>query len=222
MFTAFSFPGIVPSLVPYLKSNVKCLRRVIIVGTTITLVVYIAWEMLVLGTVPVGGTWGLAASLVRGESATEGLRNALSNPMIIVAAEYFAFFAIVTSFLGMALGLFDFLADGLKIKIRKLRHNIGLGMLVIIPSLFFAIAYPRAFLEALDMSGGFGDAILSCALPILMVWIGRYYQERQGPYRIMGGKTLLVLSFLFSVLIFIVEAVGRIGNMAGAVLGDFR
>ncbi len=44
---------------------------------------------------------------------------ATGSPLLGAIADFFCFFAIVTSFLGIALGLFDFLADGLKIPRKK-------------------------------------------------------------------------------------------------------
>ena len=73
-------------------------------------------------------------------------------------------------------GLFDFLSDGLKIP-EKGRGEVLLAALVLIPTIFFAVFYSRAFIVALDTSGGFGDAILNGVMPVLMVWIGRYYYK---------------------------------------------
>ena len=111
-------------------------------------------------------------------------------------AHFFAFFAIVTSFLGMALGLFDFLADGLKIQ-KKGWGNLILGLLIAVPTYFCATYFERIFLVALDATGGFGDSILNGILPVLMVWIGRYHLNYQGPYKLIGGKPLLIVLGLF-------------------------
>lgn len=196
VLTVFSFQCIVPSLTIYLKRNAKALRIAIVGGTTLTLFVYLIWEFLVLGTVPLEGENGLEVALLQGRAATDFYRQVVGSPYVSLFAGFFAFFALATSFLGLGLGLFDFLADGLKIK-KKGKNKILLAILIIAPSLFFALTYERAFLVALDTSGGFGDAILNGILPVMMVWIGRYWMNLKGPYTFLGGKVSLTLVILF-------------------------
>jgi len=203
LLTTFSFPGIVPSIVPYLKRNVPLLRIAIIGGTTITFLVYVVWQALVLGTIPLEGPYGLMEALANGEPATQGMRFAVDNPLVSVAAEFFSFFAMVTSFLGMSWTMFDFLADGLKINPHG-KGKMFLSLLIVVPSIFFAVIYPRAFIVALETSGGFGDAILAGVLPVLMIWAGRYYQKRSGPYTAWVGKPALVFLLTFSITIIII------------------
>ncbi len=204
LLTSFSFQYIVPSLTPMLKSNSKWLRFSVIGGTTIALLFYIVWQWLVLGIVPLDGSHGLRAAFDAGDIASDPLCYAIGAPWVSNIAEYFALFALVTSFLGMALGLFDFLADGLSIK-KKGIGNLILGLLVVIPTLFFAIKYSRAFLVALNTSGGFGDAILSGIIPVLMVWKGRYKKGWESEHSLFGGKPVLCLLFIFSIFSIVLE-----------------
>lgn len=205
VLTVFSFQCIVPSLSIYLHRNGKQLRFAIIAGTTITLLIYIIWEFLVLGTVPLTGEDGLAMALSKGTSATEFYREAVGDHTFIsLSAAFFAFFAIATSFLGIGLSVFDFLADGLKMK-KKGLDKYKLAAIIIIPSLILAVLFERAFLVALDTSGGFGDSILNGILPALMVWVGRYYEKLRSPYEVPGGKPLLVFVILFSLFVISME-----------------
>jgi tyrosine-specific transport protein len=196
LLTSFSFQTMVPSLTPFLKRNPKALRYAVIGGTTIALLIYLIWEMLILGIIPVHGEGGIWLALDKGEPATSFLGEAVQNSWIGVVAEYFAFFALVTSFLGLGLGLFDFLADGLKIK-KEGFGKLLLGFLIIVPTLFFAVYFERAFLVALDASGGFGDSILNGIIPVLMVWRGRYHEKLANGMRLPGGRPVLIALFLF-------------------------
>jgi len=205
VLTVFSFQCIVPSLTIYLKRNVRHLRLSIIWGTTITLLIYVVWEFLVLGTVPLYGTEGLMAAHSQGTSATEFYRIATGNhPIISYCASFFAFFAIATSFLGIGLSLFDFLSDGLKIK-KTGTGKFKLAAIIIIPSLFLAAWFERAFLVALDTSGGFGDSVLNGILPALMVWVGRYRENLPSSFRLPGGRGLLIGVILFSLFVILME-----------------
>lgn len=196
VLTTFSYQFIVPSLTIYLKGDYKALKWAIMGGTTLTLIVYLLWEYLILGTVPRVGPDSLSEAFERGIPATDFYRTAIGNPWISAVASFFAFFALATSFLGLGLGLFDFLSDGLKIK-KKGWGKWFLGSLIVIPSLFFTLNFERCFLVALDTTGGFGDAILSGIMPALMVWSGRYFYKHKGLFKVAGGRALLVAAVLF-------------------------
>ncbi|NGX42630.1 MAG: Tyrosine-specific transport protein [Chlamydiae bacterium] len=211
LLTAFSFQTMVPSLTPYLKRNVKALRMTIVGGTSLAFVIYFVWQWIILGIVPVEGPDGLAVALAKGDQpATVFLRQHVNGVWISVIAEYFAFFAIVTSFLGIALGLFDFLSDGLKIKKEKW-GSILLGLLIAIPTLIFATKFERAFMAAMDVSGGLGDSLLNGIIPVLMIWRGRYYMNFPNTFRVPGGRILLIALASFFVVSLTIEILGLLG-----------
>lgn len=212
LLTTFSFQTMLPSLTPYLKRNVWALRTAIIAGTTITLIVYLIWQFLVLGIVPVDGPNSLIKALEVGEPITQFLRQHVQSHWVSVIAEYFAFFALVTSFLGIALGLFDFLSDGLKIRNEGV-GKVVLSLLIIIPTFIFAAYFERVFLLALDTSGGFGDSILNGIMPVLMVWVGRYIFKFPDEHRTPGGKPLLVLVLAFFVFALVLETLVHTGQI---------
>lgn len=216
LLTAFSFQTMVPSLTPYLKRNAKALRTAVIGGTITAFVIYGIWQWLILGIVPVEGSNGLSEALIRGEPATQFLREHVKSRWVCVIAEYFAFFAIVTSFLGIALGLFDFLSDGLKIK-KAGNGKILLGLLIVVPTIIFATQYERVFLVALETSGGFGDTILNGLIPVLMVWLGRYYLKmgNGSSFTVPGGKPLLSAVFVFFLCALILEILVQTGVVTG-------
>lgn len=157
LLATFSYQMIIPTLTPYLNRDPKSLRFAVIMGTTIPFSVYALWQWIVLGSVPLEGAGGLQEALNKGQAATESLYAIVSNPYFITLAESFAFFALVTSYLGIALGLFDFLRDGLQLQ-QKTLHKIIIGILITLPVIFFATVFPNAFVVALEVSGGFGDA----------------------------------------------------------------
>lgn len=202
--TSFSFQTMVPSLVPYLKRHAPSCRFAVICGTTIALAVYLIWQWLILGIVPVEGANGLEEALRRGVPATQFINEHVQGSTFSVIAEYFAFFAIITSFLGIALGLYDFLSDGLRIK-EKGSGKIALALLIALPTIFFATQFERVFFLALEYTGGYGDAILNGLIPVLLVWVGHYhlgYASEQKSW--LFNRTLLAFVFLFytAVLLF--------------------
>lgn len=211
LLTTFSFQTMLPSLTPYLKRNVRGLRLAIVGGTTLTLVVYLIWQYVVLGIIPISGHHSLIKALEAGEPITQFLREHVQSDWVSIFAEFFAFFALATSFLGIALGLHDFLSDGLRIR-NQGKGKVLLSLLIIIPTFFFAAYFERIFLLALDTSGGFGDSILNGIMPVLMVWIGRYVLKFPDENRTPGGKPLLVAVFAFFCCALILETLIHSGQ----------
>jgi tyrosine-specific transport protein len=209
LITSFSFQTMVPSLHPFLGHHLPSLRIAIIGGTTIALVFYLLWQFVILGSVPLEGTYGLAAAFTSGEPATQFLGKALESKSFDLIGCLFSFFALITSFFGFGMGLYDFLADGCNISKRGW-GSLLLASMIVFPCLFFATTFDNIFVTALDISGGFGDAILNGVLPVLMVWSGRYYLHKQkSAYAVPGGKKSLVLILLFFTSVFFVEIILR-------------
>lgn len=208
--TSFGFQIIIPTLSQYLNRNVSMLKKVILIGSLIPLVVYIIWEFLTLGVIPLEGQHGIIQGYARGEDGASLLSEGLKHPTFTVIATIFSFFAIITSLLGVSISLLDFLADGLKIK-KTSWGKIALFTLTFLPPFFFIITDPRAFLSALDYAGGFGVVILLGLLPALMVWAGRYYHRFNSVYTAPGGKPALLLAILFSLLVIAFEFGVKLG-----------
>lgn len=212
MLTAFSFQTMVPSLTPILNGNARALRWVIIGGTTVAFLFFLVWQYTVLGLIPLSG---VQAAISDGVSVTHYFYDVVEVKWIATAAEFFSFFAIVTSFLAIALGLFDFLSDGLKIP-EKGWGSALLGLMIVIPCWYFATYYEKIFLIALDTSGGFGDTILNGIIPVMMVWVGRYSMNLSSENRTPGGKVLLVVVALFFFGCLMIEILTQSGIIRSA------
>jgi len=196
LFTAFTFQVIIPTLMTYMNRNVKKIRLAIILGTTIPLIVYLIWEFLILGIVPATGPNSLEEAASQGWNAVMPLRVWLDNPFVFKIAKAFAFFTMTTSYIGLSIAYFDFLADGLKIK-KKGWRKIILCLAVFVPPTFIGITYPDIFITALGYAGGFSCAILFGLFPPVMVWIGRYLKKEVAAPQVPGGKWLLGFLIFF-------------------------
>ena len=201
--TSFGFHIIIPSLTHYLERDVKQLKRVILIGSAIPLFIYLIWQLLVLGIVPLEGPISLSAGFAKGANGATLLGDYLDQAALAGLAQGFSLLAIVTSFLGVSTSLSDFLADGLHIQRTRL-GNLALIALAFLPPLLIAMSDPRAFLTALEYAGAFGVVFLLGLMPALMVWKLR---EKGGhpPYRAPGGKWLLGSVIFFSLIAIGVE-----------------
>ena len=195
-FTSFAYQGIIPTLVSYMDFDARKIRTAILVGSFLPFIAYVIWQWLILGIVPVEGPHGLAEALAEGQNAVYPLKHTINNPFLYVVGEYFAFLALLTSFFGVTLGLFDFLADGLKIK-KTPKGKLFLCLIVFVPPVIIGSLHPDIFLVALDYAGGYGCALLLGLMPILMVWSARYYLKIETAEQLPGGKLILVILLLF-------------------------
>jgi len=198
IFTAFSYQGVIPSLATYMKRDAKRLRIAILGGTSLAFMIYVAWELLILGIIPLEGEMGLIQAIQAGTTAVEPLKAHIGTGIVYSLGQSFAFFAITTSFLGVALGLMDFLADGLHLTKRGLKRLL-LAAMTFIPPLLIALTYPTGFLKALGYAGGIGCSLLLGFLPTLLAWISREQHPKE-PVLLRGGKVTLLLLFLFVAL----------------------
>ena len=195
IIAAFGYHIVIPSLTTYLQHDRKKLRRILLIGSLLPLVIYVLWELFVLGIVPLEGRFSLSQAWINGQSATYPLTHIITTPWIKTGASCFAFFAITTSFLGVTLSLSDFLTDGFKIK-KSWEGRLLAFLLTFVPPLIFVFTYPQGFLIALNYAGAL-VAILLIFLPSLMAWQlkhSRFYQS-------IGGRILFVSIILFSILI---------------------
>lgn len=204
ILATFSYQMVVPSLCFQLGYDGKKMKKAILLGTSFPAIVYALWVLVIHGIVPLEGANGLQAALERGASATEPLRSCFNHWSLGLLADLFALFAIVTSYLGLSLALFYFLKDSFgELNIRLRRITIILASLI--PTVVLAMLFPSALVRCLDMSGGYGDTILSGLIPISMVWMGRYRKGLQGEFTVPGGKPALIIAALFYGGVFLLQ-----------------
>ena len=210
--TSFGFHIIIPSLVTYLDRDLPKLKTVILVGSFIPLLVYISWEFLALGIIPLLGENGIVEGYLNGSNGVHLMTAFLGHSAIAMVARFFSFFAIVTSFLGVSLSLSDFLADGLSIK-KTRSGRLLLYVMTFLPPLVITLIDPRAFLSALEYAGAFGVVTLLGLLPALMVWSGRYIRHLapDSAFRAPGGKVALVVAMAVSVAVIALEVMIKLG-----------
>lgn len=165
--TSFGFHSVLPSLSSYVD-NKKALRKAVITGTSITFFIYLLWQLFVLGIVPYQGEISLEAAFANDQTAITPLKLFISNSIFQVAASTFYFTAIATSFLGVGLGLIDFLLDAFKIK-QNFLNRLFMCLLVYLPALWISQSSLNIFYISLKYGGGFACLYLFIALPILFM-----------------------------------------------------
>nr|NGX44464.1 Tyrosine-specific transport protein [Candidatus Anoxychlamydiales bacterium] len=164
ILVSFGYQGIIPTLTYYMKKDYKKIRLAIILGTSLAFFVYLVWEFLILGIIPLEGKFGLKEALVQNQDAIQPLKYYTNIKGIYYIGQFFSFFAVTTSFLGVSLGLFDFIADGFKIQ-KKGMKKLLIALITFLPPVVITLINPKLFLTALNYAGGIGGALLLVLLP---------------------------------------------------------
>jgi aromatic amino acid transport protein len=199
--TAFGYHTVIPSLTNYLGKEAKVLHRIIIIGTIIPLALYLAWLACALGVLPLGNYALLKANGGSVGDFIQALNQCVTNHWVVLAINGFANIAMTTSFLGVSLGLFDFLADAFKRENSRV-GRIQTGILTFAIPLLFAIFYPKGFVIALSYAA-ICVAILEVILPAFMAY--RLRKTSIAPsYRVIGGTPLLFLIGLIGVFLVVI------------------
>ncbi len=196
---SFGFHNMIPTLSDYLGGDVKRVRKSIIGGALFSLIIYLFWQVIVLGTLPITD---ILSNYKAGQDAAVALNALIGSEWMRSFATFLAFFAILTSFLAQSLSLVHFLADGMEVK-RGAREPIGICVLALAPPLLFAVLYPQIFYQALNFAGGICAVILFGIFPVLMIWLGKKDQKM--------NKPLLLFIFLFASFIFINQTLQTFG-----------
>ena len=210
-FTAFGFHGSIPSLNKYLDGNVKALRISILAGSAITLCAYILWQMSTHGLL----TQNEFLQILKEDATLNGLVKATlaitGSNMIAGAVKLFSTLALVTSFLGVGLGLLECIEDLLKRSFNISAGRISLGLMTFIPPLVFALFYPEGFILALGYAGQM-FAFYAVVLPVSLVWKARR-THTDLPYKVWGGNLTLIIVLVLGVIITSIPFVIRAGYL---------
>lgn len=212
VFTSFGFHIIIPSLTNYLHRDRKKLTLILFFGSLIPLFIYVLWQFLLMGSVPLYGEVSLVNAWIKGEQSIVPLLKVLKFPFLAGASRLFAFFALITSFLGVALSLVSFLRDGLHIK-RTSKGRLGLCLLTFIPPLIFVYFYQRGFLLALQYAAVF-VMILLAILPALMTWS----LKTKSFWSTSLGRIILSFVIFISILVIILAFLQELGYLKQLII----
>ncbi|GJM07065.1 MAG: tryptophan/tyrosine permease [marine bacterium B5-7] len=208
VITSFGFGHILPSLREYLQDNVRDIKRAIWIGSSVPFFVYVLWIIATMGVLPRYGAHGLLAMQHAAQPVSE-LANALAllskSTWVNLFAHVFVSICVATSFLSVALGLSDCLADGLHWPKHSVK-GVGVYLLTFLPPLVLVVAYPDAFLLGLRYAGIFCVALL-VLLPALMAWAGRGRYQSKAIFQLKGGTPMLGLLILLSIFVITLAAI---------------
>ncbi|MDC0535075.1 amino acid transporter [Francisellaceae bacterium] len=209
LITSFGYHTVLPSMRTYLKSDRKSLNSVILIGGSIPLIIYLIWEAITLGTIPLYGQYSFQYIASHGNDVTglvQAYHELYNIPIINTFATIFTNVAITTSFLGVTLSLFNFNQDTYNLDTHKHFDKILAFIITYFPPFIFAVFYPDGFIIALGYASIF-VAILLISMPAFMAWKVRSKQNRNS----MTSKLFLSMIFLSGILMILLQILTQAG-----------
>ena len=214
-FTAFGFHGSIPCLNKYLEGDVKALRFSIIVGSAITLVGYILWQFSTHGVLSQTRFLEILNQDPTLNGLIEAVRVITGSTIIAAIVKIFSALALISSFLGVALGLLECIDDLLKRVFNFSANRLSLGFLTFLPPLLFAFFYPEGFILALGYAGQM-FAFYAVVLPATLVWKARH-QHPNLLYRVPGGSGVLLFVSILGTIIVCIPFLIKLGVLPPVV-----
>lgn len=196
IFTSFGFHVCIPPLVKYLDGDLKQIRMAFLLGSGLPLLCYSLWLLAVMGP--------LGAEQLKLLAQGDGLANLVGamteltgSGRIGTLVTLFADLALVTSFVGVTLSLYEYL--------KELRGGevgrVGNWLVTFAPPLVLALAMPKGFIAVLGFAA-IPLAVLIVFLPVAMALKSR--EASQG-YQVAGGKGAMGLATAAGGLIVIAQ-----------------
>ena len=140
----------------------------------------------------------------------EALHKYIETDYIAVILNFFAYMAIASSFLGVTLGLFDYIADLLHFD-DSFAGRSKTALVTFLPPLLLSLQFPYGFVIAIGYAG-LAATIWAAIVPALLVRASRQ-KFPQASYKVYGGNFMIGFIILFGVL--------NIAAQVGANLGWF-
>ncbi|OOF80881.1 tryptophan permease [Rodentibacter caecimuris] len=208
---SFGFHGNVPSLVKYYHRDGNRVMKAIFIGTGLALIIYILWQFAIQGNLPRAE---FAPVIEKGGDVSallEALHKYIETDYIAVILNFFAYMAIASSFLGVTLGLFDYIADLCKFD-DSVMGRTKTTLVTFLPPLLLSLQFPYGFVIAIGYAG-LAATIWAAIVPALLAKASRK-KFPNTTYKVYGGNLMIGFIILFGVLNIVAQVGANLGWFA--------
>lgn len=171
--------------------------RSLLIGSLISLVIYILWQLAAQGNVPRENFKQVIAEGGNITALLNQMKAAINSDTTVQLLNAFSYMALASSFLGVSLGLFDYIADFFKFKDNG-TGRLKSAVFTFVPPAILAVLYPNGFLYAIGYAG-LAATIWAVIVPALMAKATRR-RFPQAAYRVPGGNAMIIFIILFGLL----------------------
>ncbi|MCG7657647.1 aromatic amino acid transporter [Wielerella bovis] len=195
---SFGFHGNVSSLYKYFEGNAPKVARSLWIGTLIAFAIYILWQIAIHGNLPRSAF----APVIQADGDVgvliAELSKFLSTGSMGKILSFFSYMAIVSSFLGVTLGLFDYLSDLFGFDNSRAGRTKA-AAITFLPPLIACLLYPLGFVAVIGYVG-LAAAVWTGLVPALLLRASRKKHGMGKGYRVYGGMGMVIWVFAFGVI----------------------
>ena len=195
--TSFGYHHSVTSMRAYYGEEKKA-SRAILLGMTIALSIYLLWIWSIFGNLPRDQFAPVIAAQGDVSVLLQTMGSVVDSSVVKRTIDAFAMAAVISSFIGVGLGLFDYIADLFGFK----NDHVGRSktwLVTFLPPLLLSLLFPLGFLIAIGYAGAVAT-IWTCIIPGLLAWKIRQ-QGRERHFIAPGGNILIILILIFGVAV---------------------
>ena len=186
----------------YYNKQAQPVARSVLWGSLLALGIYVLWQLAVQGNLPRAEF----APVIAADGDVAVLLQALSaytrTDTIAGLLSAFAYMAIASSFLGVTLGLFDYLRDVFNFS-DTASGRFKTALLTFMPPLLACLVFPTGFVKVMGYVGLMA-AIWAVLVPALLVRSSRK-RFAQADYQVFGGTTMIAFIVVFAVAAFVAQ-----------------
>ena len=196
--TSFGYHHSVSSMRAYYGEEKKA-SQAILYGTLISLFLYLVWILSIFGNLPRDQFAPIIASDGNIDVLLKTLGGVIDSPSIKQSLNAFSMAAILSSFIGVGLGVFDFLADFFKFENSKAGRTKS-WLVTFLPPLILSVLFPFGFLKAIGYAGAVAT-VWTCIIPAILVYKVRQQNPNQQGFIACGGSLMVGALILFGILV---------------------
>ena len=198
---SFGYQGVIPSLVKFYDKSATHVVKAVLVGTLLALAIYIGWLTVTMGNIQRHGFSDIIAQGGNIGVLVAGLASEVSKDSLNHLLTLFANLAVASSFLGVTLGLFDYLADLFGFDDSWL-GRMKTGVVTFAPPTILGMLYPDGFILAIGYAALAGAISVAVIPAIMAMKVRKMFPNTKG-YKVAGGAftPMLVLAFGIAVIL---------------------
>ena len=197
-FTSFGFHGSIPSIMKYLDNNEKDIKKAFLWGSFLSLIIYCLWIFFTSAVLPKHGLISFDTVNNSDNKLHEFIKmlaERTEQDKLHVIISVFSWMAIITSFLGVGVGLYDYILEKFKFKREVFKDQLKGIFITFFPPLLIVILGKNIFVKAL--------AFAAISLSMLAIIFPAFIALKLG----QKNKIAIIMSLILGVLIITIELI---------------
>ena len=195
--TSFGYHHSVASMRAYYGEEHKA-KQAILGGTLIALALYLLWLLSIFGNLPRSAFGPVIAKGGDVDVLLGALASVIESKQVSQAVNLFSMAAILSSFIGVGLGVFDYLADLFKFDNSR-QGRAKSWAVTFLPPLALSLMFPFGFVVAIGYAGA-AATVWACIIPALLAKKSRELAPEEAGFRAPGGQPMILAVIVFGVL----------------------